>query len=367
MAQGTLGLVDGVHWAKPLVDRKVMATPPRMITPNRPVFLTLRSTCRQFRFLPTKQITDSIRYIFWHCVEAYGIKVHEVNWMSNHAHICLLDERGVLPAFTCKMNSMISKQLNALRRQRGSNIEKGYSDITVLDDWTMASFCAYTLANPCAADLVVRAKAWKGFSSYRLEYGKTFTVERPNCGMWKDERQVSQQAEIPRTFGSTLRAKAGVDPSRNAVSTRSGKSSKLPGSVEGVLTRPRILPHLNDVELRTLIRSETTRREQMAIDRRTKFKKGVLGMRGVLAKKWKDCPLSSERLFGEIPRIATRSVEKAVLYSKLISRFNQRYEDERLNFIHIGKEKAVFPYGTWKMRVEMLAKTEKDPPFGLVC
>lgn len=344
-------------------DSKVVATPPRMITPNRPVFLTLRATGRQFRFLPTKEVTDSIRYIFWHCVDVYGIKVHDMNWMSNHAHLCLLDEKGVLPAFTCKMNSMISKQLNALRRQRGSNIEKGYSDITVLDDWTMASFCAYTLANPCAADLVSRAGAWKGLNSFHLEYGEKFVVERPNCGMWKDgARGEVGLAGLPRKLRPRIRGRREDESGVRSEKSPSRKPSKLPKAVEGVLTRPNILPHLNNCELRKLIRDETARREKMATERRSKFGKGVLGMRGVLAKRWNDVPSSYEALFEEIPRIATRSAEKAILYRNLIAQFNQRYEAERQKFINHGRDSAMFPYGTWKMRVEMLAHCETDPP-----
>lgn len=330
-----------------------------MITPNRPVFLTLRASGRQFRFLPTKEVTESIRYIFWHCVEVYGIKVHDMNWMSNHAHLCLLDQRGVLPAFTCKMNSMISKQLNAIRRQRGTNIEKGYSDITVVDDWSMASFCAYALANPCAADLVTRASAWKGLNSYGLEYGETFTVTRPNCGMWKERKKGdSAPPELPKTFRPKLCANKML--SDDLLGGR--KMSKLPKTVQGVLTRPNILPHLNNLELRKLIRDETSRREEMAIARRKKVDKKVLGMRGVLAMKWNDLPSSYESLFQEIPRIATRSHVKFVIYQRLITQFNQRYQEERQKFIHLGKDAALFPYGTWKMRVERLANCEKDPP-----
>lgn len=349
------------------VDRTVVATRPRLITPNRPVFLTLRATGRQFRFLPTKEVTESIRYIFWHCVSVYGIKVHEVNWMSNHAHICLLDERGVLPAFTCKMNSMISKQLNALRRQRGSNIEKGYSDITVLDDWTMASFCAYTLANPCAADLVTRARAWKGLHSYELDYEEPFTVLRPNCGMWK-ERELGKRKprELPSSFRATVRVKKSSELGCERQPAWPRKASKVPEVVTGVLTRPNILPHLSNSELREFIRSETARREKMAIERRAKFGKGILGMRGVLAMKWNDVPFSFETLFEEIPRIATRSLEKALVYGEMLAHFYQRHEEERQKFIHLGKERALFPYGTWKMRVRMRALCETDPPPELV-
>lgn len=363
MARGPLHPQVGMRRQCLGVERKGVATPPRIIIPNRPVFLTLRASGRQFRFLPSKEVTDSIRYIFWHCVDVYGIKVHDMSWMSNHAHICLLDERGVLPAFTCKMNSLISKQLNALRRQRGTNIEKGYSDITVLDDWSMASFCAYALANPCAADLVSRASKWKGLHTYNLEYGEKFIVTRPNCGMWKEGGEVSAgPAQLPRTFRPRVLPKTNATQEANSRIDKPRKPSNLPEIVEGVLTRPNILPYLNNSELRDFIRSETTRREQMAIERRAKSKKGVLGMRGVLAMKWNDVPCSYESLFEEIPRIATRSQAKAMLYQQRIAEFNHQYEAERQKFIWLGKDAALFPYGTWKMRVTMKANCVKDPP-----
>lgn len=103
--------------------------------------------------------------------------------MSNHAHFCITDNKGVLPSFVEKMNSLIARQLNALRGEKGTNFEKGYSDLDILDSDSLADLCAYTLANPCEAGLVSTAAAWKGVSTYHMEYNKPFTVKRPNCGM----------------------------------------------------------------------------------------------------------------------------------------------------------------------------------------
>lgn len=319
-----------------------MATPPRIVTPGRPVFLTIRAVNRQFRFVPSKEIVDSIRFVFWHCVSAYNISVHEALWMSNHAHICLTDNDGVLPRFVCKMNSMLSRQLNALRGHKGTNIEKGYSDIEICHDQSMASLCAYALANPCAAHLVNQANAWQGFTTHDLEYNQSFVVERPNCGLWGDGNQPREL--IPKTFRPKLK------PNNATNSSSRRKPSTLPQRVEGVLTRPKIHLELSDAALRASIRLETKLREQKAQEKRNDEGRSVIGMARVLRRKWNESPSTFEPLFEEIQRIATRCITQKIEKARLLARFNQEYEDALRDFIEKGKSGAVFPPGTWKMR-----------------
>lgn len=120
-------------------------------------------------------------------MEKYGVSVHANCWMSNHAHCVLTDELGVLPSFVNNMNSLLSRQLNALRKSKGGNIEKRYSDAEILDDARVVETCAYVLANPCAANLVAKAKSWRGVTSARLEFGEWFEFKRPACGLWAED------------------------------------------------------------------------------------------------------------------------------------------------------------------------------------
>lgn len=308
-----------------------MATPPRRIVPGQALHLTIQAVNRQYRFVPHKDVVDSIRFIFWHCVAKYEMAVHEMLWMSNHAHICMTDVHGVLPKFMCQMNSLISRQLNALRGVSGTNFEKGYSSIVLADDASIVGFCAYTLANPCAADLVSTASAWKGISTLKREYGECFEVVRPKCGLWREEEGTEKRRRKP---------------------------SKLPSVVVAKLTRPNIMPKLSNEKLREAIRKETLTKERAAANKRrskgsgrkrTKVKP-VLGWAGVLKLPWNQCPRTRKPLFQRKPLVAARSTDLLLAEIEEIMKFRQHYEVELDIYIYGGSQYAIFPEHTWKMR-----------------
>lgn len=320
-----------------------MATAPRIIRPGRPIHLVIRAVNRQYRFVPTENVVASIRYIFWHCVDRYGMSVHDANWMSNHSHIILTDERGVLPQFVCKMNSLISRQLNTIRRTKGTNFEKHYADIEILDDETMVGYCAYSLANPCTADLVTKASSWKGVSTYKRNYGETFKVKRPKCGLWS---------------GSALSRRKQSEDSE-------GHGCPMPGEVSAQLVRPKVMNHLKDAELRLEIRMETAKLEAKAAEKRRKTGKKVLKWRNVTKNHWTDSPLKPEKVFEKQPRAASRDDELLLAAMDKIASFNQAYKKALNAFRDPAPERkneAIFPVGTWKMRVQFNVKCGVAPP-----
>lgn len=327
-------------------DSECVATPPRIIFPGQKVHLTIQAVNRQYRFVPQKDVLDSIRFIFWHCVSVYGMAVHDMLWMSNHAHICMTDIRGVLPKFMCQMNSLISRQLNALRGVTGTNIEKGYSSIELLDDASMVGFCAYTLANPCAADLVHTAADWKGISTLKREYNEVFLVERPKCGMWSEHRPGVSPALVDE---------AG-DEAKKKVKRRR-KPSKLPDVVQAKLTRPDVMSELDDRELRQRVRDETKLKECNAARKRvakagakTRSKrKSVLGWEQVLLLRWNQSPRKLQPIFARKPLVAARSEELAQARLDEITVFREEYAEALDLYFMWGSDYAVFPEGTWKM------------------
>lgn len=336
-----------VHDFVAAFDIQNVATQPRIITPGRTVYLTIRAVSRQYRFLPTQDVVDSINYIFWHCVENFERSAHEMTWMSNHGHLCLTDNKGILPRFVGKMNSLISRQLNALRAEKGTNFEKGYSDIEIVSDDSLVNLCAYTLANPCAADLVSSAGAWKGVTTYHLDYNRPFIVKRPNCGMWKDGG--NWLFKMPRKYSTRLR---GVSKSseQDGASKKRKKKSKLPEEVVATLVRP------SEEALRLKIRLERKVCERRAILLREEQGRGVLGMRKVMQLRWNDAPSSVESVFKEKPRIAASDEVARVDHRGRIAACNEQYKAVLAVFVTEGRDKAVFPAGTWKMRVQFNAK-----------
>lgn len=317
-------------------DIQIMATPPRLIVPGRIVHLTIRAVSRQHRFVPTKKVTQSIEYIVMYCAKKYGISLHEMQWMSNHAHIVLTDEKGLLPSFVGQMNSLISRQLNAIRGKEGTNIEKGYVDQEIIGEEAVLRLCAYTLANPCAAGLVATVKAWKGVSSYKREYGKKFVVRRPNFGLWRNSPKPSDKTN--------------------------NKPSVLPLEVEGVLIRPRVMLEKTDKEVRDEIRRRTKLRELKAHEDRHRAQRGVIGWRKVVKMRHDSSARSFEELHQPIPQLATSCLQDKVHHLERIAKFREQYKEQLDIYTEFCPTQAVFPTGTWKMASIYNAYYDPGPP-----
>lgn len=334
-----------------------MATPPRYVVPGRTLHLAVQAVNRQFRFVPRQKVVDSIRFIFWYCVKKYGIAVHDANWMSNHSHLAMTDVRGVFPKFMCEMNSLISRQLNALRSEVGTNIEKGYSCNEISDDESMLRTCGYILANPCLADLVERAVDWKSVCTYEYEYGVPFVVQRPKCGMWSEQprQRKRRKADSLASERHAKRRRSSSGGESKAVRRRH-KPSKLPEQVEGKLTRPNVCPELSDEELRQAVRARTAQEEQAAALKRKAKQKKVLGWTRVTRRQPNTKPRKRQEIFQIKPLVAASSTEQRHATLEEIFRFRQEYYAARDIYIHRDPRKAVFPRGTWKMRVELNAR-----------
>lgn len=264
------------------------------------------------------------------------------------------------------MNSLISRQLNTLRGGKGTNFEKGYSEIEIADEASMHRLSAYTLANPCAANLVKSADAWQGFSTYRREYNKPFTVTRPKCGMWAEYAPASGSVKMREKNGKK-HSKFDSAKEQSSNETKDSKParrkpSKLPNEVQAVLTRPNIKPELSNEALRAEIRKVTNERELLAEKKRKQSGHKVLGWSEVIKKRWNQFPNTPERVFEEVPRIATECDLIREHKLNLISVFNQAHEFARRVYIDDDPRKAIFPYGTWKMCKELNANCEARPP-----
>jgi REP element-mobilizing transposase RayT len=323
-------------------------TPPRYIIKGQTLFVTLRAVGRSFRFLPTRAVNEIIRYALAVTAEQYGIALHEFKFMSNHGHILLTDVEGRLPDFMRDLNSLISRQLNAHRGHRGTNIEKGYNAVAPQDDEKVLDHAVYTLANACSAHLVKRTRHWKGVSSFGMKYGEVVLVPRPKVGMWKHEDADRQD---------TPRRKHGQNPNRAGRRCR----SKLPEQAKLVLVRPNVMEHLSDDELRAQILERLDARERELIQERKRTGKKVMGMKAVLAQDWQSSPRSKEDLFRTTPSFSGRSKWARIEAAQRRRTFLERHAQARTAF-NAGTRDVEFPYGTWLMRRRHNVRCACAPP-----
>jgi REP element-mobilizing transposase RayT len=291
------------------------------------MLITCQAVGRAFRFVPTERVVALLFFILAYAVSRFAVDVHEFCWMSNHFHIVLTTRDHRLPAFVQTLNSMTSRALNALRGWSGSNIERGYSIVVETDADAVLEHCAYTLANPCAAHLVVRARQWRGVTSVGMKYGETVFVPRPRFGLWGER---------------VLRAMRSLGRRTHAGRTRT------PEGVGFVLVRPPIMAGSSDAAVREEVLRRLAVRESNAEAERVESGRRVLGMRRVLAQHWSDIPKARDELFGPAPKAAGRpwAVAEAVRRSV---RFQREYR-RALQLWVAGDRTVEFPAGTYLMR-----------------
>lgn len=299
-------------------------------------YVTVRAVNRSFRFVPERQVRKAINYALAVVLGKYRkggkLCLHEFEFMSNHYHLLGTDKAGCLPDFIRELNSLISRQLNAIRGISGTNVEKGYNLVRIVSAERIVEHAVYTLANPVRAFLVEKARHWKGTSSVGMEYGQPVLVEKPLIGLWAGK---VAHANRPASKRSKRAAYAG--------------RSKLPATATLVIDRPAIMLHLSDEELRAEIRERLARKEREYAEERQRRGIKVLGWARVVAQDFLAIPGRTEELFTRTPNFsASSSCERAAL-ALLQAKFRALYYAARDLFVD-GCRDVVWPEGTWLMR-----------------
>ncbi len=322
-------------------------TPPRQIIPGQTLFVTCRAVGRSFRFVPTPKVVETLRFCFFYTASKFNVSIHEFVWMSNHSHVMMTMADARLPDFMQELNSLCSRALNALRGWSGSNFEKGYNITVELDDDAILRHCAYTVANPCAADLVTRARHWKGLTSVSLEYGQEIVVKRPRYGLWTPSRSPGK-----------VQRKRKKDANRASYAGR----SLIPTQVAFSLTRPPLARvQMSDREVRAEVRSRVAELEATAEAARVKVGRRVLGMRRVREQPWFGIPQKREDMFGPKPKASGRNKWARVEAARRSVVFKAAYVAARDAWIG-GDREAVFPFGTWLMLRRFAVRCAASPP-----
>lgn len=328
-------------------------TPPRQILPGETVFITCRAVGRTFRFVPKPEVVETIRFCFVLAAAKYQIRVHEFLWMSNHFHIVVTAVDDELPAFMQYLNSLTSRALNALRGRNGANVEAHYNMVVVTDPAKILEHCAYTLANPCAANLVVRAEQWKGLTSYHLEYGDKLTATRPKRGLWSEKRRAAAAAAQTKRRGRKRRKSTGRAKHRGRVVT--------PDEVSITLTRPPGFEEMIDADLRDEVRRQVVVREAAAEEKRAGEGRRVLGMKRVRGQHWNDYPRETESMFGPVPKASGKSRWAVLEALGRCARFIAAYRRARDAYL-AGERDVEFPCGTWQMKKRFNVTCGASPP-----
>jgi putative transposase len=283
---------------------------PRQVLPGKFYMITRRCTQRQFLLRPDAETNNIFLYVLAVAAQVFGVTVILPFVASNHIHVVVYDPSGHVVEFYEHLHKLVARAQNAWRG-RWENLWASEPPCVVelvgVED--VIAKLVYAATNPVKDGLVERAHQWPGVNGLSdLLNQRVITVRRP------------------RHF------------------FRAG--GRMPDTVSLELSIP---PALGDAdEIRRIVRERVAavEEEHLAVRRRTGAR--VLGRRGVLAQRWRDCPKSKASRRNVRPRVAARS-QWARAEALLRNRdFLVAYRDARA--LWLAGRPAVFPPGTYWLR-----------------
>ncbi len=318
---------------------------PRNLYPDTTLYVTVRAVHRSYRLVPTKIVNQVLEYAFAVVSSEYrkrwGMEFYEFEFLSTHYHLVLYDRFGRVSDFLRDLNSVIARELNAIRGTSGAFFAREPGIQTVLGGERVIEHCVYTLANAVAAGIVHKTAHWKGLNSLRMEYGKPRAVKRPSVGIWSKKRRLQGRKRAVRSGRARFAGR-----------------TKMPATAILMLDRPRARPELSDTALRTEIRKALEKREaKIKLERAGK---PVLGMKAARKIHWSTVPRKGEELFDRQPTFSTETREQRARMKRLRRQFVREHE-EALQAWNAGRRDVVFPAGTVRMRLRHNVLTEPIP------
>ena len=162
-------------------DRYMGMSLPRCVLPKRSYLVTRRCIGRRFLLRPDGLLTGAFLYCLALAATKYGVSVHAFCAMSNHYHLVLTDNEGVLPDFMAWLNRQLAMCVKRLRSWDEVVWEPNvpYSAIELTGPTEALDKVAYVLLNPVSAALVRSPRRWPGALS---------TVAKLRSGLVKASR-----------------------------------------------------------------------------------------------------------------------------------------------------------------------------------
>jgi REP element-mobilizing transposase RayT len=292
-------------------------TAPRQIIPGATYLITRRCSERRFFLRPSSAANAIFAYVLAVASQRYGVLVHAFCVLSNHFHLVVTDPLGQLPDFHRYLDSLVARAMNcALGRWESFWDPDSYSAVQLEGDASVLEKIVYVLANPVAAGLVQRARDWPGlWSDPGRMGGAPVSIPRPR--------------EFFRAEGPT------------------------PAVAELRLHRPARFE--NDAAFVESVERALREAEERAAAECARSGRPFLGRARVLAQKPHARPATGEPRRDPSPRVACRSKWKRIESLLRRAEFESAYR-EALAAWRAGARDAVFPFGTWLMRVRHRAR-----------
>jgi len=286
---------------------------PRCIISGTTYLLSRRCFGRCFLLRPTKKVNQIFKFCLAMAAARTGVLLHNYCVLSNHYHIVATDVHGNLPVFMHWLNEYVAKCVNAeLGRWESFWAPGSYSCVALVDHKDVVGKLVYVFTNPVEAGLVGTHEQWPGARSLLAEMdGDPEVVRRPE-GFFREKGSVPETATLQMVSPPAF----------------DGAGSDCSASVHS-----RIVEREREIQQRVMQQG-----------------KRFLGVHGVLAQSPRSRPDSREPRGGLDPRLACRDKWRRIEALLRLKGFLEAYREAWDRFVG-GDRAAVFPFGTYGMRV----------------
>jgi putative transposase len=298
-------------------------TVPRRVMPGRSLMITRRCTQRMFLLRPDAVTNEIFLFCLGVAAERFGIEINWVAVESNHYHAGIHDPDGSYPEFLCYFHALVARAMNVHRGRRENFWSSEQTHVLeLLDAESVFHSLVYGLTNPVKDHLVDKVFNWPGVSSLRYQLASgSVTVKRPS------------------PFFS--------------------KNGDLPEQITVRFVRPREFEHLSEEEWQAMVGDGVFAKERALADERVRAGIKVVGRKAVRRQS----PFSSPKT--PTPRrprkrVAGRDQERCRAALQQHEEFVVRYR-VALRRKRDGED-ALFPAGTYLLRVRGLVNCEPHPP-----
>jgi REP-associated tyrosine transposase len=287
-------------------------TAPRQVLPGTTYLVTRRCSERRFFLRPSRLVNEIFCYVLAVAAERYGLFVHAFCVLSNHYHLVVTDPDARLPEFHRYLDGLVARATNCcLGRWESFWDPNSYSAVRLESAPDILEKMVYVLANPVAAGLVRDGCEWPGlWSDPALIGGDAITAKRPR-------EFFREQGPMPPSARLQLRRPPGFEEDESLVA----------------VLRQRLADAAADLK-----------REG----------RSVLGAARVRAQNPNSRPASGEPRRGLSPRVACRNKWGRIEALLQLDSFREAYR-RALDQWRTGARHALFPPGTWLMRVQHAA------------
>jgi putative transposase len=303
----------------------------RVVLPGQVLFMDRRTTRRFFLFVPDPE--GETEQCFWYCLalaaKEYGMRVHAASLMANHVHLSVTDVRGCYPDFLRRFHRLLALTTKARlgwTEEVFNKAQAGVHERATAD--SIVKGLAYVVANASAAGLVRRSSEYPGAHTTADDMGRRVIVAtRPKHyfrgASWPPK--VELRIELP----AVLEAELGEREARRRVRERVREIERQALATSKKLGIP-------FVGARKLQRMRPTRR----------------------ARSWEDLGSRNPRW------AAAGDREEARRLRTKYAGFDRDYDAALAHWVAGDRRRAVFPPGTWWMRVHHGARVRPPPERG---